>query len=356
MYFGLSEEQQELAGTVRSLLDRRADSSAVRTAIGSPAGYDEELWHTLCAQIGAAALAIPEELGGAGFSVFESLVVLEELGRSLAPSPLLPALMAAEAIAAAGDQAAAGRLLPRIAEGELATLANLGPDGRPLPAIAAACGADVWILSGTADNVVFGDQAAIVLVAATTDDGPALFEVDPDMVTRDALPAMDPATRLARLELSDTPATRLGGADALARARDVRAVAIAATQVGCAQRGLDLTVDYSKERVQFGRPIGSFQALKHRMADMLVAVETARSAAWAAGYAVANATADAETLAVVAATHCTEALDHVAAETVQLHGGIAITWEHDAHLVFKRAHALRQLVGQPHVLRARLIS
>ena len=353
MHFGLSEEQEELAATLRSLLAKRADSTAVRAAIGSEAGYDEALWQTLCEQIGVAALAIPEEYDGAGFTLFESLVVLEELGRSLAPTPLLASLVAAATVEATGDTEAAGRLLPRIASGELATLGNLTVDGRPGPAVTATGTGEGWTLNGTLDHVLHGDQATILLVAAETPEGPAVFEVDPESAKRVPAAAMDPATRLASIELADTPALRLAGdGSALARARQVLAVSVAATQVGCAQRGLEMTVAYSKERVQFGRPIGSFQALKHRMADMLVSVETARSAAWAAGYAVATGTPDAETLAAVAAAHCTETLDHVAGETVQLHGGIAITWEHDAQLVFKRAHALSQLFGQAHAHRS----
>ncbi len=341
MHFGLSEEQQELATTIRSLLAKRADSTAVRAAMASDAGYDEALWQTLCEQIGVAALAIPEEYDGAGFSLFESLVVLEELGRSLTPSPLLASVVAAAAIEASGDAEAAARLLPRIAAGEIATRAGLETATDP----------------AAFENVLFSAQAAIVLAIVETANGPVLHELDPHAIKRIPTPAMDSATPLARIEVTGNPSQPIGdGAAAATRARQVFQVAVAASQVGVAQRGLDMTVDYCKERVQFGRPIGSFQALKHRMADMLVAVETARSAAWAAGYAVSTQSPDAAMLAAVAASHCTEALDLVASETVQLHGGIAITWEHDAHLVFKRAHALRQLVGQPHRVRASLIS
>ena len=203
--------------------------------------------------------------------------------------------------------------MPRIAAGEIAAFV----DG-PAP-------------------VLDGDRAT-VLVAAT-DDG--LYELDPNTATRTWTPTMDQTIRLATVEFDPTTAIPIGDAGAArARAQLVGTVGVAALQAGLAARALDMTVEYSKQRVQFGRPIGSFQALKHRMADMLVLVEMSRSASWAASYAVATGTPNAEQLAHVAKSYCTDALNQIAAETVQLHGGIAITWEHDAQLVFKRAHAL----------------
>ena len=323
MEFGFSEEQQELASTVRSLLAKRADSAAVRVAAESQAGYDESLWQLLCEQIGVAALGIPEEYDGAGFTLFESLVALEEIGRSLAPSPLLASLVAAEALLAGGDDDAKQRLLPRIAAGEVATVSI---DGAP---------------------ALFADQATVLLAI----DGDALLDLDPASSDQNWLPSMDQTHRFGSLDAAG--GTRIGdGGKAKARAELVGAVGAAALQAGLAARALDMTVDYSKTRVQFGRPIGSFQALKHRMADMLVQVEMCRSASWAASYAVSVGADNAEQLAHVAKSYCSDALDKVAAETVQLHGGIAITWEHDAQLVFKRAHALSQLFGQAHAHRA----
>jgi alkylation response protein AidB-like acyl-CoA dehydrogenase len=318
MEFALTEEQQELAATVRSLLDKRADAR-VET-------YDEALWSTLCEQIGVAALGIPEEYDGAGFSLFESLVVLEEVGRSLAPSPLLSSLVASEALLAGADEDAKARLLPRIAMGEVAAFV----DG------------DAPVLDG--------DLATIVVLA--TDDG--LFEMDRAEVDGAEVtwtPSMDQTIRLATV--TGGSATRIGdGAAARDRARQVGAVGCAALASGLAARALDMTVAYSKERVQFGRPIGSFQALKHRMADMLVLSEMCRSASWAASYAVSTHADDADELTHVAKAYCSDAIAHLAGETVQLHGGIAITWEHDAHLVFKRAHALGQLFGSAREHRA----
>ncbi|WP_028644399.1 acyl-CoA dehydrogenase family protein [Nocardioides sp. URHA0020] len=319
MEFALTEEQQELATTVRMLLDRRADPR-VET-------YDEGLWSTLCEQIGVAALGIPEEYGGAGFSLFESLVVLEEVGRSLAPSPLLSSLVTAEALLAGADQDAKARLLPRIAAGEVAALA----------------------MEADAVDVLDGDLATVLVLV----DGDDLYEVDPASGERSWTPSMDQTIRLATVRSDLAGATRIGdGAAARDRAAQVGAAGCAALAAGLASRALEMTVSYSKARVQFGRPIGSFQALKHRMADMLVLAEMSRSASWAASYAVATRAADADVMTHVAKAYCSDAVAHLAGETVQLHGGIAITWEHDAHLVVKRAHALGQLFGSAREHRA----
>lgn len=327
MDFAFSPEQQELATMVRSLLDKRADSRAVRAAMASDLGHDEALWQTLCEQIGVSALAVPEAYDGAGFTLLEPLIVLEELGRSLAPSPLLSSLVVTEALLAGADEEAKRRLLPRIAAGEVAAI----------------------VLD---DGPVLDGDTATVLVAVTE---AGLVEVDPVSATRTWAESMDQTIRLAHVDLAGATTTVIGdAAPALARARLVGAVGTAALQAGLAARALDMTVAYTKDRVQFGRPIGSFQALKHRMADMLVLLEMSRSASWAASYAVSSGADNAERLTHVAKSYCSDALARIAGETVQLHGGIAITWEHDAHLVLKRAHALGQLFGQAHEHRALL--
>ncbi|MDZ5620408.1 acyl-CoA dehydrogenase family protein [Nocardioides sp. HM23] len=323
MEFALSEEQGELAATVRAVLTKQADPAAVRSAIAAEEGYDPALWSTLCEQVGVAALAIPEEYDGAGATFFETAIVLEELGRSLAPTPLLASAIAAEALLAGGTEEAKARLLPRIAAGEIATIAiGDGP-------------------------VLDGDRAVIVLAL----DGDDLLEVTGAAATW--AESMDQTIRLAHLDRAGATTTVVGdGAAARTRAELVGPAAAAALAVGLCDRALRMTVDYSKERVQFGRPIGSFQALKHRMAEMLARLEIGRSASWAASYALATDAAGAEGLTRTAASYCLEAAAHLAGECVQLHGGIAITWEHDAHLVFKRAHALGQLFGAPHHHRA----
>ena len=362
MLFALSEEQQELASTVRVLLAKRSDGGAVRRAVGEPKGYDESLWSVLCEQIGVAGLAIPEEYGGAGFTLFETHIVLEELGAALTPSPLLGSgVLAAQALLRSGDTAACERLLPAIAEGSaVAALAWTGDDGRwstdSVPV--RARDSDGWVLDGTCHYVLDGDHADVLLVLAATEDGIGLFEVEPDQagVRRSHTPGMDTTLRFASITLEGAEANLVSDtfAGELPGLRDIACVAVSALQVGAAQRCLDMTVAYGKERVQFGRPIGSFQALKHRMADLLVEVETSRSASWAAGWSAAQADADLPIRAATAKAWCSDALNKVASETVQLHGGIAITWEHDAQMYFKRAHATSQLFGQAHQHRQRL--
>jgi alkylation response protein AidB-like acyl-CoA dehydrogenase len=336
----VTAEHLALRDSVRSLLAKHSD---VRAAMRSSRGYDTDLWARLCGEIGIAGLAIPEAYGGLGAGPAESHLVLEELGRTLTPAPLLgSAVLAAQALLAAGDDQACGRWLPGIADGSvLAALAWVGAEGRWDEASVRAS----RTLDGTAHYVLDGDLADVLLVAARTDDGVDLFEIDPGQsgVERRHVPTMDPTRRLATIRLTGAVGRRLGPAN-LPRLLGTACSALSAEQVGTAARCLELTVEYTKTRVQFGRPIGGFQALKHRMADLHVLVETARSASGAAGDPIS---------AAVAKVHCSEALCRVAAEMIQLHGGIAITWEHDAHLYFKRAHGSARLFGSPaeHVAR-----
>ncbi|MFI6095897.1 acyl-CoA dehydrogenase family protein [Lentzea sp. NPDC051213] len=311
----MTPEQLALRDAVRSLLEKHSD---VRAAIETPDGYDKDLWARLC-DIGV--LPVPEEYGGSGASLAETHIALEELGRTLTPAPLLSSTLATQALLATGNAEACQRLLPRIAAGAVATV--------------------VWpwdsaerTLDGTFRYVLDGDLAEILLVVADS----SLYEVDPHQpgVTREHTPTMDLTRRLATIRLDGASGIRLGSSSS--QLRDIACAALAAEQVGAAARALELTVEYTKTRVQFGRPIGSFQALKHRMADLHVLVETARSAA--------QAVTD-EVSAAVAKVYCSEAFFKVAAEMVQLHGGIAITWEHDAHLYLKRAHGSAQLFGSP---------
>jgi alkylation response protein AidB-like acyl-CoA dehydrogenase len=313
----VTPEQEALRDAVRSLLDKHSD---IRAAIETPHGYDKGLWARLC-DIGV--LPIPEQYGGSGAGLAETQVALEELGRTLTPAPLLSSMLAAQALLATGNDEACGRLLPQIANGTVAAL--------------------VWpwdnaevSLDGTARYVLDGDLAEILLVS----DGVSLYEADPNQpgVTREHTPTMDLTRRLATVDLTNASAARLGRWSP--QIRDIALAALSAEQVGAAARALELTVEYTLTRVQFGKPLASFQALKHRMADMHVLVETARSAARAATDEVS---------AAVAKVYCSEAFFKVAAEMVQLHGGIAITWEHDAHLYFKRAHGSGQLFGSPRV-------
>ncbi|GAB3119535.1 acyl-CoA dehydrogenase family protein [Glaciibacter psychrotolerans] len=363
MQFELSDEQRELAEFIRELLSSKSDSASVRATIAHDAPFDAELWSVLCDQIGAASLAIPEEYGGAGYSTFETHIVLEELGYALTPSPYFGSVaLAAQAVLASGNAEACARLLPSVADGSrIAALAWADPTGRWSPAdvgVSAQETDGVWRLSGETPLVIDGIAADLVLVIAATPRGPALFELtDTGALTKESTPALDPALSFATYRFDASAATLLAcEADTpfLDRLRDLALTALTAIQVGAAARGLDMTVAYSLQRAQFGRLIGSYQALKHRMADLHVRLETARTTSRAAAWAAANDSAELGQLASLAKTWCSDSLTAIASETIQLHGGIAITWEHDAHLVFKRAHATAQLFGSPGEQRARV--
>ncbi|MGW4769238.1 acyl-CoA dehydrogenase family protein [Nocardia sp. NPDC004278] len=342
-----STEHQEFIASVRALLTKHAGSAAVRAGMDTELGYDEKLWRLLCEQVGVAALAIPEEYGGFGASLVESLLVVTELGRTLAGVPMLgSAVLGAQAVLLSGDVDACERLLPEVAEGaRTIALCWAGPDGWDAPGVHA----DGEILSGTAHYVLDGLHADTLVVVTPT----GLFEVDAaaDGVSRHSVPTMDPTRKLAEITFTGVAGRRLGTGDpaaVTARLHEIAWAAVAAEQVGAAERCLELTVEYTKSRVQFGRAIGSFQALKHRMADMYVLVESAKSSSYAATTAVAERSSSAAEDVWAARLHCSEAFSTIVAEMVQLHGGIAITWEHDAHLFFKRAHGDAQLFGTPH--------
>jgi len=328
-----SDELRALRESVRALLAKRSD---VRAAIETPLGYDDKLWSTLCEQIGVAALAIPESYGGIGAGPAALAVVLEELGRTLTPCPMLGSVLFTQALLATGNTEACARLLPGIADGsQVGAVAWAGESGWASP----GCAVSGSIVDGSARYVLDGDFADILLVLARTGDDAGLFEVSTSDVSRRLTPGMDPTRRLAAVDFSGTPATRLDrGGFPVETLRNSMWAALAAEQVGVAGRALELTVEYTKQRRQFGRPIGSFQALKHRMADVFVRVEAARSAALAA---LSGQAEDAAMAKVV----CSEAAEFATAEMIQLHGGIAITWEHDAHLYFKRAQGSGQLFG-----------
>lgn len=340
----LTAERRALRDTLRDLLS----GSSTRAAIGTPSGWDAGLWARLCKEIGVAGLAVPEAYGGAGATLRESLVVLEELGRTLTPGPMLGcAVLATQALLRSGDADACARLLPGICAGELIAALAWSGDPDDLPCTATPAGR----LTGEVANVLDLAAADTLLVPAHA----ALYEVDATApgVTRHASTPLDPTRRLGALRLDDAPARRIGDGSALAGLRDVACVALSAEQVGAASQALAATVEYVQVREQFGRAIGTFQALQHRLAEAHVRLEAARSASAAAADALVAGAADAPALAAVAKVTCSEALQAIAAEMVQMHGGIAITWEHDAHLYVRRAWASAQLFGAPgrHVAR-----
>ena len=297
----MSEEREMLRATVAALVEKHAGPEAVRAAIESEKGYDENLWQLLCEQVGAAALVVPEELGGAGGELGDAAVVLEELAKNLVPTPLLGTTLAELALLAVGAE-------------------------EPLEGLAE--GTSIGTIVFDAGYVINGDVADVVIAAQ---DGQLTRWTD-NTVT--PATAMDPTRRLAAVAPGSTAA--LGADPGLA---DTAAILMAVEQVAAASRCLDLTVAYSKDRVQFGRPIGSFQALKHRMSDMYVKVSAARSIV---NDAIADPT---PTNASLARYMATEAFNAVAGEAIQMHGGIAITWESDIQFYFKRAHGSAQLLG-----------
>lgn len=343
-----TEEQAALRDSVSSLLRRSADSATVRTATTSEHRYDHALWSTLCEQIGVAALAIPERYDGVGASLTEAHIVLEELGRHLAPVPMLgSAVLATSALLLSGDEDACGATLPTLASGEkVAALCWAGTTGWDVPGVEASGG----ILTGTAHYVLDGDFADVLLVLARSGGIVTLHQVEAttDGITRVAKPTMDPTRPLSSITFDDVDAVAIPTpADLIDRLRAIASVALSAEQVGASRAAMELTVEYTKSRKQFGRAIGSFQALKHRMADMYALTETAHSVSYAAVDALVAGSDEAFDLADAARVYCSEAFSHIAGETIQLHGGIGITWEHDAQLYFKRAHGSGQLFGQP---------
>jgi alkylation response protein AidB-like acyl-CoA dehydrogenase len=353
-----TSEQEELRAVVRKFLATHSDEAQVRAQMDSDLGYDTGVWKLMADQIGIQSVAIPEEYGGAGFGFGELSVVLEEAGRALLCSPVFSTVvLAATTLLESGDAGACHEHLPGIAEGRtIATLAFIEENGRwsadGVQAVAERSG-DHFRITGTKPFVLDGAQSDLVIVAARTDAGVSLFTVDArdSGVVATALSTLDQTRRQATLTFTNAPAILLGvegeGADVLSRVLDIAAAGLACEQVGGAARVLESTVEYVKVREQFGRPIGSFQAVKHKLADMLVELESARSAAYYATSAVESVSPDLPLAASIAKTYCSTAYYHIAAESIQLHGGIGFTWEHPAHLYFKRAKGSEILLGSP---------
>ncbi len=358
MNFAFSEEQEELRRSVRRFLSDRSPVAEVRRLMETDEGFDRGVWGQMANQLGLQSLIVPEAYGGAGFSFVELVVVLEETGAVLFGGPLFPTVaLATTALLASGDEAAKKDLLPGIASGDtIATVALTEDSGRwdlGGVTLAATESGGQWSLTGHKMFVLDGQNADLVLVAARTAAGVSVFAVDGGAagLTRTPLATMDQTRKQARLDLSSTPGRLIGedggGGPMLSKMLDLAAVALAAEQVGGAQRCLDMSVEYAKNRIQFGRPIGSFQAIKHKCADMLLEVESAKSAAYYAGWAAAEDSDELPVVASLAKSYCSEAYFHAAAENIQIHGGIGFTWEHDAHLYFKRAKSSELLLGDP---------
>jgi len=351
MDFAFDEEQEELRASARAFLADHSGSEQVRAAMESESGHDPQVWKQISMELGWAAVTVPEAYGGLGLGAVELTALLEVMGESLLCSPFFASVaLGANALLVAGTEDQKREHLPRIAEGEcIATLACPGPQ-EPLTASFRAEGGG-FVLSGRADYVVDGHVADLLVLAARQADEVALFCMPADSagLTRHAHPVLDPTRRLARLDLDDVRlpagARMRGGADALEEVLDRAAVALAAEQVGGAQRCLDMAVAYLKERQQFGRPIGSFQALKHKAADMMIELECARSAAYYAACVAAEGGDELPAVASLAKATCSDAYFRCAAECLQIHGGVGFTWEYDVHLHLKRARSSGVLLG-----------
>jgi alkylation response protein AidB-like acyl-CoA dehydrogenase len=330
MDFDLSEDQLALRDGARALLDDLAPTTRVRAVAETPERFDRALWAAMVEQ-GWLAIAVPEGEGGVGLGPVELGVLLEEVGRHVAPAPFVTTVLAIEISRRAGDSA----LVEQLLSGEqIACVAR----SRRLDAVRAVRDGSAWTVTGRPDPVPYASVAQLALVVAATDDGPALFVIDLDAVGRPvAEPAMDLTRPVAWLDLAHAPARHLGGPELVTALLDRGATATALEMLGGASRAMEMAVEYAKERVQFDRPIGSFQAVKHRCADMLVDVEGMRSTAYWAAWCLGADDPDQSIAASTAKTWGSDASKRVMASALQVHGGIGFTWEHDLHLFLKRA-------------------
>jgi acyl-CoA dehydrogenase len=355
--FLVSDEQLALRNAVADVLARHSSEAQVRALMATDTGFDPAVWRELAA-MGLTGLLISEEYGGAGAGPVELGIVLEEMGRVLAVSPFLStAVLVPNLLAETGDAAECGAVLTRIAAGELIASVAFAEDGSSrLPAtIATSAGAigDAWHITGYKHFVLDGQLADLLYVLADSDAGPAVFAVDAGATGLDVTPltTVDPTRKQCRLQFVDTPARLVGrlgaGVEVFGAALDRSAVALLSEQAGGARRAVEMATEYAKTRYQFGRAIGSFQAVKHMCADMLLEAESAVSAArFVAGSFAELAPSRIADLALAQA-YCSDAFVSVAANNIQVHGGIGFTWEHPAHLYLRRARSDAQLLGSP---------
>jgi len=350
MDFGFSEEQELLRKSAADFLAKECPMSYVRQMMEDDRGYSDELWNKM-AELGWTGLIYPEEYGGAGLSIVDLVVVLEEMGKASVPGPFFSSTcLGGLAILEAGNDAQKQKYLPDIAAGKTkATLAFLEENARwdeKGVNIKARKGKKNYSLSGVKLFVPDAHTADVIVCAVRTADGLSLFVVDRQQagVNTRLLKTMDQTRKLCEVtfdKVQVTPDAVLGAAGQasgpLRRIIDRSKVALCAEMCGGAQKVLDMTVEYAKIREQFGRPIGSFQAIQHKCANMLVQVESAKSATYYAAWAVSNNIPEAPLAAVMAKAYCSDAFRQVTAEGIQVHGGIGFTWEHDMHIYFKRA-------------------
>lgn len=355
MDFGFSEEQEMLRTSARAFLEKEAPMTFVRRMMDDERGFTDTLWRQM-AELGWLGLILPERYGGAGLTFVDLVVVLEEMGRAVLPGPFFStAVLGAVALTEGGDEAQRQEYLPRLARGDLrVTLAHLEPSGRwdaeGIALEAHARGGDL-VLHGTKLFVPDGHVADLFVVAARAPgsrgtDGLSLVLVPATApgIRITPLKTMDQTRKLAEVvfEGVSVPASAVLGTPGagwalLERIADRGKVGLCAEMCGGAQKVLDMSVEYAKVREQFGKPIGAFQAIQHKCANMLVEVESSKSITYYAAWAVANDVAEAPLAAAMAKAYCSDAYRHVAGEGIQIHGGIGFTWEHDMHIYFKRA-------------------
>ncbi|MFG2129132.1 acyl-CoA dehydrogenase family protein [Streptomyces sp. NPDC048751] len=361
------DELRELRYSVREFLEAKSPEEAVRKLMESEPRFDPAVWAQAADQLRLPGLAIPEEYGGDGFGPVELGVVLEEMGRALLCAPFFATVvLAAQALLASKDTEACARHLPGIAAGRTtATLAVAEDNGSWDPALVSAravpAGDGGWRLKGRKSFVIDGTTADLLLVVARTVAGPSLFAVDREATGLAVQPmeTLDATRAMARLTFEGVPATLVGadgqGGRIMTTVLDTASVALAAEQAGGARRCLEMSTEYARSRHQFGRPIGSFQAVKHKCADMLVQVELAEASSREAARLAAEGSADFAVAAAVAHACCSRAYLVAAMENIQVHGGIGFTWEHPAHLYFRRAKSSQLLFGGPAVYHERLL-
>jgi alkylation response protein AidB-like acyl-CoA dehydrogenase len=359
MSLAITEEQRDLRATVRRFLTEHAPMSRVRELMATQHVFDASIWRGL-ADLGVTELAVPEEYGGVGQGYQELAYVFEECGRAVLAAPLLATLGLAVPLLLGADEAAQRRHLPGIAAGTtIVTVAWLAPGGG-WDSAGTSLATDGHTLTGSASMVLDGLSADVILAVAGTGESATVVAVDTAAagVTRVALPTLDQTRPFARVEFHDVACTPVGavgdGARLLSGALDVANMLLAAEMVGGAQACLDMSVSYAKVREQFGRPIGSFQAIKHKCAEMLVEIEGARACAYYAAWAATDNPAELPVVGTLAKASAAEAYFRAAADNVQIYGGIGFTWEHDAHLYFKRAKTSLMLFGDVGAYRRRL--
>jgi alkylation response protein AidB-like acyl-CoA dehydrogenase len=365
MDFAPTPEQKQLRDSVRGFLDKYSPEAEVRRLMATQDGYDPAVWLRMAKDMGLQGLIIPEQYGGSGASWIELGIVLEEMGRSLLCAPFFAtAVLATVAVLESGDADAQASLLPAIADGTtIATLAltdESGSWGEPGAAVQSTRAGDRYRLDGHKSFVLDGLVADVIIVPVRTSGGTTLFTVrgDAEGLAKTPLKTLDLTRKLARLDFTDVAAEPLGAEDAgwpvMERVLDFAAVGVAAEQAGGAKAALDMAVEYAKIRVQFGQAIGSFQAIKHKCADALLEVESAKSAAQYALWAAAERNQEFRAAASLAKAFCSDAYVLASHENIQIHGGIGYTWEVPAHLHFKRAKSMELYLGDPAYHRERL--